>query len=235
MAQHELHSRLRLLLLALCSPLATHDESFPVHMVQHLLIGMLAPLLLALSAPVTLALRVLAPANRRRVIRFLHAPPVRVVSFPPVAALIYTGSMWLLYLSPLYAQTLRHPLLHEAVHAHFLLAGCLFAWTIVGLDPMPRRGSINTRVVILLFVLGGHAALAKLIYAGWLGGGLAHALPPDQLHTGAELMYYGGDTIDVLLLVAFFAQWYIKAGHRLSRQQRYVHGPLANATTERRP
>ncbi|MBV9362952.1 MAG: cytochrome c oxidase assembly protein [Solirubrobacterales bacterium] len=87
------------LLIAVCSPLAAHDESFPVHMVQHLLIGMLAPLLFALSAPITLALRALERAHRRPLVRILHSRAARVLAFPPIGALIYAGSLWTLYLT----------------------------------------------------------------------------------------------------------------------------------------
>ena len=126
----------------------------------------------------------------------------------------------MLYLTPLFAQTLRYPMLHEALHVHFLLAGCLFMWPLVGLDPTPGRGSLRLRITVLLLVLGSHAALAKLIYAGWLGGGMTSVIPPAELHTGAQLMYYDGDLIDLLLLVAFFAQWYATGGRLLAREQR---------------
>ncbi len=206
--------------IALCSPLAARDELFPVHIVQHLLIGMLAPLLFALSAPVTLGLRTVSPGARRRLVRLLHSRLVRVLSFPPVAALVYVASLWTLYLTPLFAQTLRHPLLHEAMHVHFLLAGSLFVWPLVGLDPVRWRGSIALRVAVLLFALGAHAALAKLIYAGSLGGGLASTLPAAAVHEGAQLMYYGGDLIDLGLLLVFFAQWYAKGTRLLAREAR---------------
>ncbi|MBV9167375.1 MAG: cytochrome c oxidase assembly protein [Solirubrobacterales bacterium] len=213
------------LLIALCSPLAAHDESFPVHMVQHLLIGMLAPLLFALSAPITLALRVLRPVDRRSLVRILHSRAARALAFPPIGALIYTASLWTLYLTPLFAQTLDHPLLHEALHVHFLLVGCLFMWPLVGLDPVGSRSSMRVRIGVLLLALGSHAALAKLIYAGWMGGGLAHTLPTEDIHAGAQLMYYGGDAIDAALLVIFFAQWYARAGRALAHAERRSTGP----------
>jgi hypothetical protein len=32
-------------------------------------------------------------------------------------------------------------------------------------------------------------------------------------------MYYGGDLIDLALLITFFAQWYAKGGRVLARQK----------------
>ena len=41
--------------IALSPPLATHDDDIRVHVLQHLLLGMLGPLLLAMAAPGTLS------------------------------------------------------------------------------------------------------------------------------------------------------------------------------------
>jgi putative membrane protein len=203
--------------VALVSPLASHDELFPVHMAQHMLLGMLGPLLLALSAPVTLALRTLPRPARRQLVKALHSRAAAALAHPATATLLFVGGLIGLYFTPLYEQTLRHPLLHDLVHMHFIAAGCLFTWTFIGTDPVPRRGSFGLRVGLLLLALASHSALAKLLYAGY--GDLA-SVPAGQLHDGAQLMYYPGDAIDVLLLIAFFSQWYTAAGRRLERDRR---------------
>jgi len=48
--------------IALLPPLASHDDRFEVHVIQHLLLAMVAPAFLVLSAPATLALRTLPAA-----------------------------------------------------------------------------------------------------------------------------------------------------------------------------
>jgi len=201
-------------LVSLSSPLAAADELFPIHVAQHLLLGMLAPLLFALSAPVTLALRTLAPAHRRGLVSLLHSRPSRLLTYAPVAGLLYTASLWVVYLTPLFAASLRHPLLHELLHLHFLITGCLLTWPLVGLDPVPARGSTQVRIAVLLLALASHAALAKLIYAGWLGGGLGRTLPLTAIHSGAEIMYYGGDLIELALALVFFSRWYARTGRK---------------------
>ena len=200
---------------ALASPLATHDERFTVHMAQHLLLGMLGPVLLALSAPMTLALRTLP--RRGRLVAVLHSRAAVVLSAPVVATGVFAGSLIALYCTPLYDATLRHPLLHELVHLHFIAAGCLFAWTFIGADPVPRRGPLGLRAGLLLLALGAHAALAKLLYAGDTGVTVASAR---DLHDGARLMYYGGDAVDLIVLLAFFSRWYAAGGRRLERDRR---------------
>ena len=51
--------------VATVSGLAAYDDDlFGAHMVQHMLLSMVAPVFLALGAPVTLALRTLPPRSR---------------------------------------------------------------------------------------------------------------------------------------------------------------------------
>ncbi len=199
-------------------------------MVQHLLLGMLAPLLLALAAPVTLALRTLPPSRRKRLVAMLHAPIVRLAGAPSTAALLPVGRSYGLYLTPLYAATLRHPTLHLLVHTHFLLAGCLLAWALIGLDPIAHRPSFRQRAVVLLAALAGHAILAKLLYAIPLPG--AQLAEADR-QLGAQLLWYGGDVIDVALLIVFFRQWYAATGRQLARERRRHR--LQTATTINAP
>lgn len=207
---------------ALISPLAARDELFSVHMAQHMLLGMLGPMLLALSAPVTLALRTLPRAAQRTVVSVLRTRAVTVLSHPATATALFVGSLFGLYFTPLYDQTLRHPLLHELVHLHFVAAGCLFAWTFIGVDPVPRRGSFALRIGLLLIAIGSHAALAKLLYAGY---GDFMTVSARQLHDGARLMYYAGDAVDALLLLAFFGQWYAAGGRQLESGRRGAARP----------
>ncbi len=205
--------------VALASPLAVEDERFPIHVIQHLLLGMIAPLLLALSAPLTLLLRTLPRPPRQRVVRLLHFRPLRWIAHPSIGAVLSIGAMYALYLTPLYAATLRHPALHLLMHAHFLLAGYLFSWSLIGLDPIPHRASFLIRAVVLILALGAHGTLAKLLYAdGASVVGLQVAVVSVRdWRLGTQIMWYGGDGVDVALVFAFFLQWYVAGGRRLTR------------------
>lgn len=220
------------LAVALASPLAVEDERFPAHVVQHLLLGMVAPLLLALAAPVTLLLRTLPRPYRERMARLLHWRPTRWLAHPLFGALLAVGGMYALYLTPLYAATLRHPFLHLLLHAHFLLAGYLFAWSLVGLDPIPHRVPFAMRAAVLVLSLGAHATLAKLLYAD---GPAIAGLPVvpgslDDWHLGTQIMWYGGDIVDVGFTVAFFCQWYSAGGRQLARVRRGAGSTMARSS-----
>lgn len=189
-------------LLPQALPFAPAD--FRRHMLQHLLIGMVAPLGLVLAAPVTLLLRSVPSRTGQRIGRLLHLAPVRLLAHPVTALLLTVGGLAALYFTPLYAATGHHPLLHHLVHLHFLLSGVLFAWVVAGPDPAPRRPSVPVRLVVLGVAVAAHAALAQLMYAGLL---VAVDAPADQVRGGAELMYYGGDIAELLLALALLLTW----------------------------
>ncbi|MEU6995505.1 cytochrome c oxidase assembly protein [Streptomyces sp. NPDC046465] len=194
-----------LLAVALLPPLApfAHDD-FRGHMAQHMLIGMYAPLALVLGAPVTLLLRTLPPARGRRLTTALHSRTARMLSRPAVALLLSTGTLGLLYFTPLYNATMGHPAGHWLLHAHFLLSGCLFAHVIAGPDPAPARPGVPVRLVCLGVAIAAHAVISQLMYGGFLTD--IHA-PVEEVRGGAEIMYYGGDIAELLLAAALVATW----------------------------
>jgi putative membrane protein len=194
-----------LLAVALLPPLAPFaHRDFRGHMTQHLLIGMYAPLALVLGAPVTLLLRALPAARARSLTALLHSGPARLLSHPAVALLLSTGTLPVLYFTPLHDTVTAHPAGHWLLHAHFLLSGCLFAHAIAGPDPAPARPGVRARLVCLGCAIAVHAVVAQLMYGGfWVA---VHA-PVPEVQGGAEIMYYGGDIAELLLAGALVATW----------------------------
>lgn len=196
-----------LLLMAFAPPLSAYaHHSLQGHMIQHLLIGMLAPLGLVLGAPFTLAMRVWPVRRGRRFSTFFSSPSIHFLSHPAVAFLLNIGGMYLLYLTPLFAMMQEKLWLHYLVHFHFLAAGYLFTWSVAGPDPAPRRPPLRLRLLVLFLSMATHAYLSKLMYV--------HSFPrltsysPEAIQEAALWMYYGGDLAEVLLAIAFFTQWY---------------------------
>jgi putative membrane protein len=210
--------------IALLPLLASHDDRFEVHVIQHLLLAMVAPAFLALSAPATLALRTLPRRARRALLRVLHSPAVSVLTAPATAVTLDLGGLYVLYLTGLYQAAERDSVIHAAVHLHMFLAGCLLSWAVIGIDPIRRRPGTRGRLAALVIAAAGHDTLAKLMYAWVLpaGGG-----PAAGRQLGAELMYYGGTAIDVAFAVIVMTQWYRAAGRALVRVRRRsaVAGP----------
>jgi putative membrane protein len=185
--------------------LAPPHHDFTAHVAGHLLSGMVAPLLVCWSMPVTLALRNLPADRARRLARLLRRTPVRVLTHPVTALLLDAGGLWLLYTGGLFRRLGHEPL----VHAHMFLAGCLLTAALVGPDPAPHRAAWPTRAVVLVLFVAAHGTLAKFIYAHPPAG-----VPADQARTGALLMYYGGDLVDVLLIVLLCRMGYRRGALR---------------------
>ncbi|MFG2085286.1 MULTISPECIES: cytochrome c oxidase assembly protein [unclassified Spirillospora] len=189
-------------LLPPIAPFAHHD--FCGHMLQHMLLGMYAPLALVLGAPITVLLRALPTQRARNLTGVLRSRPMAVLAHPITALTLSTGSLAVLYFTPLYDATTTRPALHWLLHAHFVLSGCLFAWVIAGPDPAPSRPGVKARLLVLGAAIALHAAIAQLMYGGFFTD--VHA-PIAQVRGGAEIMYYGGDIAELLLAAALVASW----------------------------
>lgn len=181
---------------------------FTAHINRHLIVGMGAPLLLVLARPLTLTLRALPPGRTRRgLLATAHARPVGLLLFPPVAAVVDIGGLWLLHRTDLFAAMHRQPPLYAVTQAHVLAAGLLFTFTVCQLDPVRRRWSLAVRGAALLTAGAAHAVLAKELYAAPPPG---TAFTVGDLRTGAQLMYYGGDLVEIGLALTLAAQWYAR-------------------------
>lgn len=186
--------------------------NFIAHMVGHLLLGMLAPLLLALSAPMTLILRTLPVRKARILSRILRSKLVGFYMNPIVTSILNIGGLWALYTTDLFMAMHHNILLHSLVHIHIFLAGYLFTISLIYIDPIAHRYSYPFRTIVFLFALAGHAILAKYIYASPPDG-----VPAYEAEIGGMLMYYGGDIIDLFIIIILFYQWY-----KDTRLKRYV-------------
>ena len=135
------------------SGIAAYDRIFKVVAVQHILISIAAPIFLAVSAPITLALQAGSPRTRTIIERALHSRASRMLSHPKFTWTFYGLSLYVLYFTGLYAFALQHDPIHTLVHLGLLLAGCLFWWPAVGVDPVPYRPGQGARVFYMLLVL----------------------------------------------------------------------------------
>jgi putative membrane protein len=184
-------------------------NGFRGHVLQHLLIGMIAPLGLVLGAPVTVVLRALPTRGGRLVVRVLRSHAIRAMAHPITCVALSVGPLLALYLTPLYVHTTGSPALAGLLHAHLLIAGCLFAWLIAGPDPAPHRPSVPVRLVVLGIAVAAHTVVSQLLYAGTY----VHIPGPvTDRQAGATLMYYGGDIAELLLALALVTSWRRRPG-----------------------
>lgn len=194
--------------LALAPPfLHWAHEDLRGHMLQHVVLGMLAPIALVLGAPVSLALQALPRWCARLITWTLATRWLRWVTHPLGALALNMGGMYVLYLSPIYAASLDSPFVQGMLHLHFLLAGYLFSWAILaGPDQAPRKPSMRLRVGVLFAAIALHAILAKLMVAWQLPVAAFHS--PAMVEAAAKIMFYGGDLTELLLAALLFSGWY---------------------------
>lgn len=202
---------LLLAVIATVGPLAeAAHQLFAAHVVAHLVIAMAGPLLLVLAAPVTLALRSLPVGGARRLSRVLRSRVIRVLSEPGVAAAIDMGGLWGFYRTGIWTATHHHQAVHLATHTHMFLAGTLFTVAVVGVDPIAHRRSFGHRAVVVVLAAAAHGILAKTLYVQPPAG-----VSETAAQTGAVIMYYGGDLVELALLIVLCAAWY-RSRRRLS-------------------
>ena len=216
--------------LATMSGIAAYDTSlFAVHMVQHMLLSMVATVFLALGAPITLALRTLPQRPRGVLLAVLHSRLAEILSFPLIPWVLFVASPFALYFSGWYELTLTNMLAHELLHVHFLVVGSLFFWPLLGIDPIPGRSGHPFRMLLVAATLPFHAFLGVAIMSvepdgrGLLAGdhylplhGLAESVFQQQL--GGGLLWASGDVVGLLFMAVLLTQW-MRASEREARRE----------------
>ena len=197
--------------------------SFSYHMMSHMVLGMIAPIGLVLGAPMTLALRTLPHGRnseergiRGSLLAALHSKIGVIYTNPIVALAIFDGSLFALYFTDLFAVLMQSHVGHLFMSLHFLAAGFLFFFIIIGVDPNPRRVHYLVQIVILFAAMSIHAFFSVALmststlidngfYASlqtpWLGDPLA-----DQ-KLGGSIGWAMGEIPILIALVATFINW----------------------------
>ncbi len=146
--------------------------SVGLHMVQHMTMSMMAPMFLVLGGPFTLALRALRPSTTGRwglrewIVWGLHSPAAKIVTNPFFVFAIFSFSMFALYFTPLMAWLMGSHIGHLAMQMHFIASGYLFAWIVMGVDPVPRPLPYWARFGLILLMVGVHGFFAVIIMMG---------------------------------------------------------------------
>jgi putative membrane protein len=207
------------------------DTLFWAHMAQHMVLSMVSPIFLALGAPVTLALRTLPARPRRWLRKALHSLPAKILINPLVGAALVFGTPFVLYMTGLYPDSLQNDTLHNLLHVHFVLAGCIFFWPIIGIDPVPGRLPYPMRLLLVCIALPAHAFLGvsimaqRTIIAGDYYRALARpwgvSLAQDQT-TGGALLWAFGDLVGLLVFGALLFQWSRADDREAARVDRHL-------------
>jgi cytochrome c oxidase assembly factor CtaG len=193
--------------LALQSPVATFTgEYFQAHVVQHLLLMLVAPPLLALGAPSTLLLQTASRRTKTRWLAVLRSRPVAVITYPVVVWFLYFGVMFAFFLSSLINVAMHHMALMDLLNVLFLVGGTLYWWPMVGLDPIVHwRMGHGARMVNIL--LGGPPEVILGLAILSARTPIASMYSLSSTHAGGALLWI---TTEIAVFIGFmpvFWQW----------------------------
>jgi putative copper resistance protein D len=225
------------ILVATQTGIARYDTVlFSDHVLQHVLLGMLAPVLLAMGAPLTLALQSAHPTTRRILRRALESRPMLAITQPLVATALFAGTLFVLYFSPLYEWSLRYGVVHAWLHIHFVVVGVLFAETIVGLDLSRHRTSYPARLGLVAATVPFHAFLGvallsstTVIAGNWyasIGRTWGASSLSDQ-RTGAGILWAAGELFGLVMAGVVLARWMAHSEREARRQDRILDAGMA--------
>jgi putative membrane protein len=218
--------------LALLSPLDALSGSLAsAHMVQHLLLLLVAAPLLALSAPSSAILRGSPLALRRASGRWrrrlgLTHGNLGVLRHPAAVWLLSVGVVWFWHAAAPYDATLDNQLLHVLEHASFLITAVLFWQVVVGVRGAARvSGGLG---VLLVFAMAMQSVFLSVLltfartpwYSGYAATTAPWGLDPltDQRLAGV-IMWIPAGVIYLVVALALLVTWIRATEREMSRSE----------------
>ena len=208
-------SGMLLILVALVSPLAALDyELVWVHMAQHLLLADLGALLIVLGLTGPL----LQPLLATRGLGWLRA-----LSQPAVALPLWLADLYLWHVPGLYQAAISSQAVHAVEHACFVGFGIAMWMALLGPLPKPDWFGNGARLIYVIVVRFGGAALANVLlwagsplYPDYAAGEAAHGITPlaDQGAAGVVMMVEQG-----LVTMGLFAWLFFRAAQQSDERQ----------------
>ena len=219
---HVVYFALGLLLMftALVTPLdaLSNEALFSAHMVQHILLMLLAPACLLLGTP-------------GYWIQYLYKLPVLkqilpIVTHPLVTLIAFNAVMWLWHVPNLYEGALRDPNVHIAEHMMFLAAGVLMWLPVIHVAPpqhplgYPGRMAYLFACMVSSSILGAIFTFAPTIAFPFYGDNplLLGITPQTDQQLAGLIMWVPGGGIFFIAILIVFGQW-LRAEDRTAQEQ----------------
>ncbi len=191
------------------------QELFWDHMVQHLVLIMVAAPLFAISSPIKLAWWATTGTAHTRLSAILRSGAARILGHPGVAFVAYAVLIPITHLTVWYNYTLEHPAIDDVEHLIFLVLGYMFWRQIFGADPNCYRlhPALKFGYLFLAIPIDTFTGLsldqqvhelfpAYLSFHRTWGPGLV-----DDLHIGGVLMWVAGDTLMLWPMIPVALGW----------------------------
>jgi cytochrome c oxidase assembly factor CtaG len=111
----------------------------------------------------------------------------------------------LFYFTSVYRVALDHRVLWQLIELELLCAGCLFAWPMAAVDPLPKPSGHGTRMMWLLISLPYTTILGMSLDSDRRG--LAPGMTVAELHTGGGIVWTVGGLVGLFAVIVVLAQW----------------------------
>lgn len=209
---------------------------FGIHMIVHMALNMVAPILLVLGGIVTLLLRATRAGRNRPaglhdwITWVLHWRVLRFVYNPLVVFILFIGSYYGLYFTPLFGEFMRFHWAHQLMNLHFLIVGYLYYSLVIGVDrppqPLPHIGKLGYVLAAMPFhaffgviLMTSTDIIAENFYQ-YLD--LPWADLPAQQYLAGGVAWAGGEIPLMIIVIVLGIQWSRQDAREARRKDRHL-------------
>jgi cytochrome c oxidase assembly factor CtaG len=182
--------------------------------VQTVLLVLVVPLFLALGRPVSVFIAVF-PAAGRRIAAAIGSRPARLVTFPAITTFTLVAVPFVMYFTSWYTAVFHSGTVRELTYLALMAPGFVFFWTLLRVDPVPKKYSYAVSMWITGAEVIGDAFLGIAVIANQnlIGAAYYHALArpwgptlaTDEVIAGGVLWVLG-DLVGLPFLAALLIQ-----------------------------
>ena len=206
------------LLIALVGPFAQYEETFWVHMIQHLIMIMIVPPLLLSGLFFSANIWFFPRVVRIGIADFIRPKSITrkilgKITSPKFTLIFYVISLWTWHLPVFFNLALNFDLIHYSEHFFFFISGILFWWPVIGLSIGSKKLNLALRMVYLLLAVTPTAVVAAFIT---LADGVIYGENIPRLFgieaiedqkIGGLIMWLPGNAIFLGTLAVLFFKW----------------------------
>ena len=184
------------------------------HMMQHLMLLMVAPPMLVAGQPFTLLLHASRNPLHTWAKRVIRSRVAAFLTWPPFGLAAYTVTVVGTHLTGLSHQIVVNQALHNAEHVLYLAVGYLFFLPLLGNEPLRSRVSYPIRLLVLVLAMPVDTFTGLIL--GYAGRGYvvtAEPRPPgspgpiEDVHWAGAVMWIAGDALMLAFMMIVVWMW----------------------------
>jgi putative copper resistance protein D len=206
---------LAVIVLATESGIGVYDDTlFWVHMIQHLMLIMIAPAMLVVGQPVTLLMHASRNPVHTWVKRVVRSRVATWLTSPWFGIAAYTAVIVGTHLTGFMSLVMTSTALHDAEHALYLVVGYLFFLPLLGREPIRWRISYPTRIFVLFLTMPVDTFTGLILS---MQGSPLRATdgpappgspsPLQDIHWAGSIMWVAGDALMFGFMMLVFLIW----------------------------